>query len=91
MTKTLLHIDQNRLAIGTRVRLVKTVDNFPTGIFDIGLTGTLKAIEDDCWWVTLDKPFPLLAEWENAIQIWDWSLDGRRPEEHPSTYVEAAP
>jgi len=73
----------------TRVQLVKAVDNFPTGFFDIGLTGTLREIDEEgSYWVTLDKHFPELDEWQNAIQIWDWSAqDG--PDCHPETYLEA--
>jgi hypothetical protein len=74
----------HNLKVGSRVRLVKEVDNYPTILAPVGLTGTIKSIENDCYWITLDKHFDALNEWDNALQIWDFE----EPEHHPSTYLE---
>ena len=75
-------------AIGTRIRLVQGVDNYPEVYVKEGITGTLVRIESDCYWIKLDKHFPELDEWNNELQIWDWSKenDGKY---HPETYIEA--
>lgn len=61
--------------IGHRVRLVATVDNFPTCMIKAGETGTVREVDfDGSIWVTLDAAHPELDEWENAVQIWDHEM-----------------
>jgi hypothetical protein len=81
------------LAIGTRVRLIKPVDNYPTILAEPGLTGTLAGIDTDGgYWVKLDRHFDELDEWQNQLRIWDWSTDeanADRDDLHPETFLEA--
>lgn len=72
---------------GRRVILVQDVDVFPTGYFHAGLTGTLQRIDEEGrFWVRLDKHFPVLDEWDNELEIDDWSWqDG--VDHHPSMWV----
>lgn len=78
---------------GTRVRLTQEVDNYPTILAPKGATGTLMRIDEEgSYWVRLDQHHPELAEWNNELQIWDWSQDERNgPEHHPENYIEALP
>ena len=70
--------------VGDRVRLINDVDNYPVGIFEAGLTGTLKTVDENGYWVRLDKHFDVLDEWGNELQIWtDETHDA-----HASTYIE---
>ena len=74
--------------IGTKVRLIQDVDNFPDCLIEAGETGTLVRIDDEnSYWVKLDKHFSELNEWENELQIRDFSKksDG---DFHPETYIE---
>lgn len=78
---------------GTRCRLVRDVDQGQDGYYSAGLTGTLESIEyhgqdrDSYYWFRLDEHQPELDEWDNRLQIWDWSeQDGHG---HPSEYLEA--
>lgn len=81
MTKT--------IEIGTRVKTIKAVENYPVIYLEPGATGTLAFIDPEgAYWVTLDEVHEELAEWENQIQIWDFSeQDG--PSESPASYLEA--
>lgn len=74
---------------GTRVRVVKPIDNYPVVLVPVGDEGTLTRIDEEgCWWVKLDNHYPNLDEWDNEVAIWDWSeQDG--PRGHPSTHLEA--
>lgn len=76
------------IEIGSKVRLTRPVENYPIGIFDIGLTGTLMNIDrEGSYWVKLDTHFPELDEWENELQLWDYSVqDGAS--ESPLAYLE---
>lgn len=60
------------LPTGTKVKIVKAVDNFPDVYIEPGETGTIAEIEEDCVWVHLDRPFTELDGWGNQLQIWDW-------------------
>jgi hypothetical protein len=72
------------IASGTRVRLRKDVENYPTIFAEAGLTGTLVCIDmEGAYWVKLDKHFPELDQWNNELQIWDWGDD-----EPAESYVE---
>jgi len=71
-----------KFADGTRVMLAEQVEAFPLAtIFAPGLTGTVTsyAVADDAYWVKLDQHFPVLAEWDNELQIYgdehDWPAD----------------
>lgn len=76
---------------GKRVRTTRPVDNYPIGVFSEGLTGVCR-VEDDCFWVKLDVHVPELAEWDNELQIWDWSEDQDGCwSDHPSAFVELSP
>lgn len=75
------------MQIGTKVKLVKPVENYPTCLIEAGETGTLARIDEDSYWVTLDTDHPELDEWQNQVQIFDWSDYGEQPDEHPSTYL----
>jgi hypothetical protein len=76
-----------KTAVGTRVVLVSDVEVYPLGIFRAGLTGTLTRVEPDCYWVKLDQHQPTLDDWDNELQIWDYSPenDGLY---HPETYIK---
>lgn len=75
--------------IGTKVRVTKHIDNYPTVLVHPNQTGTLtRKDEEGCWWVKLDNHFPELDEWDNEVAIWDFSeQDGQQS--HPSSYLEA--
>jgi hypothetical protein len=84
----LSHAHTYRLREGSRVRLKRNVESFPSGIFPAGLTGTLVKIgTDGDYWVRLDQHFPNLEAWNNELQLWHWS-DQESSDEHPSTYLE---
>jgi hypothetical protein len=52
-----------------------------------GETGTLMRITDEgTYWIKLDQHHPVLAEWENELEIWDWSVEGA--EFHPGSMLE---
>tara|TARA_R100000365_G_C2662050_1_gene14647 strand:+ start:204 stop:437 length:234 start_codon:yes stop_codon:yes gene_type:complete len=73
--------------IGTAVRVVKHIDNYPTVVVHPNQTGILTCIDEEgCWWVRLDNHFPELDEWENEVAIWDYSDEF--PDMHPSNYLE---
>jgi hypothetical protein len=56
---------------GTRVRLKETIDIYPIGVFDAGLTGTVVYLDPTgVSAVRLDTHFPALNEWDNELQIW---------------------
>jgi len=73
--------------IGKRVRLIQAVDNYPDVFVPEGNTGILSQVHADCVWIKLDTHFPELNEWDNEVQIWDWSEqnDGMG---HPRQYLE---
>mgnify|MGYP000508744783 CR=1 FL=1 len=72
---------------GSRVRLVQDVDNYPTCYIKAGETGTLTRIDSEgAYWIKLDAQHPELAEWENELQIWDYSDQDHAY--HPSHSVE---
>jgi hypothetical protein len=78
----------SRLTEGSRVRLKREIENFPSGIFPAGLTGMLVKIgESGDYWVKLDQHFPNLDAWGNHVQLWDLS-DADSSDEHPSAYLE---
>jgi hypothetical protein len=63
------------LAPNSRVRLAREVDNYPTGVFPAGETGTVTRVDDDCTWVRLDRAFPELVEWGNELQVMEHDAD----------------
>lgn len=75
------------LKVGTQVKVVRPIDNWPDCYIEPGETGTLTEIDKYYWWVKLDADHPELEEWDNKVQIWDWS-DEEHPEWHPSGYLE---
>jgi hypothetical protein len=79
------------MEIGTRVRIVKDVDVFPTIFLKAGETGTLAEIgSEGQYYVKLDLPHSELNEWDNCIELWDWSKDnGNDPELTPESYLQA--
>lgn len=79
MTKT--------IEIGARVKTTQVVDNYPVIYLEPGATGTLAHIDSEgAYWVTLDEVHEELAEWDNQIQIWDWSEQGEQY--HPTASLE---
>lgn len=64
----------NKLHAGDRVELIEVVDNYPHIWADVGLTGTVAEVGEysgnDIVWVTLDKHFPSIAEWDNQLEVW---------------------
>jgi len=75
------------MKVGDKVEIIKLVENYPEVMIDPGPTGVITSIENDCYWVRLDKHVPALDEWQNRLQIWDWS-DQDGPDFHPSTYLK---
>ena len=76
------------MVLGTRIKLIQDVDNYPDIYAPAGLTGTLVRIDSEgAYWVKLDKHFPSLDEWNNKLQIWDYSCQS--PEYHPENYLQA--
>lgn len=57
------------LKINDRVRLISDVDLFPMGIFPAGVTGRVTSNDGYIAMVTLDRYFPSLKEWDNALQV----------------------
>jgi hypothetical protein len=72
-------LEQGTIKIGTRVRLTQDVDNYPTCLIRTGETGTLMRIDSEgAYWVKFDRHHPELAEWDNELQIWDWSVEAAK-------------
>jgi hypothetical protein len=57
------------------VRLTQDVDNYPTCLIRAGETLT-RITDEGTYWVKLDTYHPELAEWDNEMEIWDWSVEG---------------
>jgi hypothetical protein len=76
------------MEIGMRLRLFQDADNYPTCLIRAGETGTLMRITDEgTYWIRLDTHHPELAEWNNELEIWDWSVvEGA--ECHPTASLE---
>jgi hypothetical protein len=74
--------------IGTRVKVIQDIDVYPTTYIKAGETGTVSERNSDCIYVKLDAPHPELTEWDNAVEIWDWS-DAEHPEWKPDAYLMA--
>lgn len=70
---------------GTRVTIIKDVENFPTIWVKPGEAGTFVNEEDGQVFVRLDKHYPELEEWDNRLQI---SLDTNETRE---TYLRPCP
>lgn len=80
------------LAAGTRIRLVKNVENYPHVFAKEGETGTfLRIDEEGSHWFLLDRYEDGIDEWDNEVMIWDWSKENgtNNPDENPRTYYEA--
>jgi hypothetical protein len=64
---------------GDRVRIIKSIELFPIGKFEIGLLGTVQMTDGDgetepyCL-VRLDQQFPALAQWDNRLQVWSGAI-----------------
>ena len=54
---------------GMRVRLVEDVENFPTVLVPAGECGMIADASDELVYVSLDRHFPELDEWENVLQV----------------------
>jgi len=84
-------------AIGTRVVLVKDVENYPVIYAKAGLTGKVASINnmDDFnarWMIKLDLYHPELKDWNNELEITNEHLgDDDRIAYHPRNMVEALP
>lgn len=69
------------MEVGQRVKIVRRVEIYPTGIFEIGLTGTVTADDgetigtDPRWLVTMDEPQASLTDWDNALQVYENDAD----------------
>lgn len=74
-------------AVGSRIKLTQDVENYPTIYAKSGLTGTLTRIDHESYWVKLDQHFDELNEWDNELQIWDWSAENEG-KFHPETFIE---
>ena len=62
--------------VGDRVRLNRDVDIFPLIIMREGEVGTIASINDEAIYVRMDKLYPELDEWDNALEIWrEWHED----------------
>lgn len=65
----------NQLTVGTKVRLIATVDLFYIDIFEPGVTGTVTFADETGnsdpvrYLVKLDRHFEVLDEWENCVQV----------------------
>jgi len=59
----------SEMTVGKRVRLANTFDIFPTGIFELGLTGTVVEHDDDMTYVLLDDYRSELDQWDNRLQV----------------------
>jgi hypothetical protein len=55
--------------VGRRVRLTTQHEVYPTGIFEVGLTGTVASIEDYSIWVKMDEHREEIDEWDNQLQF----------------------
>lgn len=77
-------------AIGARVVTKVDVERFPFASIPRESFGTVRAITEDCIEVEMDRHYPGLREWDNAVQCnaidIDWT-DGQRDQLTP---VEAA-
>ena len=59
--------------VGRRVALRHDVDIYPLGIFPAGLRGTVERyIPGVGLYVHLDQYFPVLEEWSNRLELFDW-------------------
>jgi hypothetical protein len=77
------------MQIGTRVELVQDVDNYPHVYCKAGLTGTLARIDGEgSYWVRMDQYFPSLKEWDNELQIWNWSAENPGIACHPEQILK---
>lgn len=82
---------------GDRVRLVKDVDNYPTALIRACEIGTLTRIDEEgAYWIKLDMHHAALDEWENQLQLWDWSAVDHGDElpsfeDHPASYLVHEP
>jgi hypothetical protein len=79
------------IKIGARVRFVQCVDVYPDAFVEVGETGTFLGVDEEgAYWVKLDMAHNGLQEWDNAVQIWDWSetREGYRPDWAPSASLE---
>lgn len=79
------------MKIGTRVKLIQEVDNYPTCLIKAGETGTLVGIDEteheSFYWVRLDQYHEELDEWDNQLQIYYDRI--WLPEKyHPTKYLE---
>lgn len=76
------------MQIGSKVRLTQNVENYPVILAKSGLTGILVRIDDEgSYWVKLDERKEELDDWNNELQIWNYSeQDG--PSAHPTAFIE---
>ena len=62
--------------VGDRVRLNSDVDIFPLIIMREGEAGTIASVNDEAIFVRMDKHYPELDEWDNALEVWrEWHED----------------
>jgi hypothetical protein len=79
--------DAADIEIGTRVKFVQCVDVYPDAFIEIGETGTFVGVDEEgAYWVALDMAHNGLQEWDNTVQIWDYS--DQNPEWQPRKHLE---
>lgn len=78
-----MHVSE--MTEGRRVRLAKTVDIYPCGIFDAGITGTVvevsepDALGEILLHVRLDEHRKELNEWDNKLQVYHGVIEECTP------------
>ncbi|HEV2501495.1 MAG TPA: hypothetical protein VGV39_00370 [Mesorhizobium sp.] len=73
------------ITVGQRVALIKEIEHYQIGVFEVGLTGTVHSVDAFLIEVLLDKRFEALDDWGNILEIDDSSeLNGSdyTPEAH---------
>lgn len=75
------------------VRFYRAFDIFVAGIeIPVGtIAQIIEVDEDGGLWVRPAKRFRELDEFLNGVQLWDWRIANKNPDdEHPGTYVVPA-
>lgn len=63
-------------SVGDRVRLNRDVDIFPLIVMREDEVGTIASVNDEAIFVRMDKHYPELDEWDNALEVWrEWHED----------------
>ena len=59
--------------IGKRARVKEEVENYPVILVAAGAVGTVTRVDDECLWIKLDDYHAELDEWDNELQVWNWT------------------